>query len=103
MQATGEHEEDISALEASIPLYDAALAVLTPDAVPLVSAMVSANRAAAMRALAEESDYLDMAETSAAEFDRLSDLFRNTDFEHYASAAEQKAEDARELAGALQV
>jgi len=60
MQALGEHEEDIAALEASIPLYEEALKVVTQDAYPLVWAMLMANKASAMCALSGESDHLDM-------------------------------------------
>ena len=103
MQALGEHEEDISALEASIPIYDATLKVLTADKLPLVNAMVSANRSSAMNALAGESDYLDMAEASVAEFKKLCDLFDNTDYKHYQSKAQERVEQSQQLVASLQV
>jgi len=103
MQALGEHEEDIGSLEASIPLYDAVLKVLTRDALPLIWTMVSANRASAMYALAGESDYLDMAEASIAEFKKIHELFAGTDFSNYQTKALARAEQAEELVASLQV
>ena len=103
MQALGEHEEDIGSLEASIPVYEAALKVLTSNKVPLVWAVVSANRASAMLALAGESDYLDLAESAGDEFKRIAELFEGTDYLTYQTAAQERANTARELADSLQV
>jgi len=103
MQALGEHEEDIGSLEASIPLYDAVLKVLTRDAVPLIWTMVSANRASAMYALAAESDYLDMAEASVAEFKKIQASFDGTDYSDYQTKALERAEQAEQLVASLQL
>jgi hypothetical protein len=103
MQALGKHEEDIGALEASIPLYDAVLKVLTRDALPLIWTMVSANRASAMTALAGESDYLDMAEASVAEFKKIHALFDGTDYSSYQTKALAREKQAQELVASLQV
>ena len=103
MQALGEHEEDIGSLEASIPVYDAALRVLTGDTVPLVWAMVSANRASATCALAGESDDLDMAEASVVEFDKISGLFDGTEYAGYRTTAKEQARKAQYLVDSLQV
>ncbi len=103
MQALGEHEEDIGALEASIPLYDATLKAVNADALPLVNAIISANRASAMYALAQESDYLDMAEASVAEFERLCTLFDGTEYEHLHKSAQERAQRGRKLVTSLQV
>ncbi|KAA3631840.1 MAG: hypothetical protein DWQ08_04365 [Proteobacteria bacterium] len=103
MQALGEHEEDIASLEASIPLYDAVLKVLTRDNLPMLWAMVAANRASAMLALADESDYLDMAEASAAEFRNLVDLFDGTDYSAYKDCASEQVQRALNLIERLQV
>ena len=82
LQALGEHEEDIASLEASIPMYDAVLKVLDRDELPLIWAQVAANRVSAMYSLAVESDYLDMAEAAVAEFDRIHELFGDTDYKN---------------------
>jgi len=103
MQALGEHEEDIGSLEASIPLYDAVLKVLSSDKLPLVGSMVTANRASAMSALAGESDYLDMAEASVVEFNKLHELFDGTDYASYQTHARERAEQAKGLVASLQV
>ena len=103
MQAVGEHEEDIGALEACISAYDQVLKVISAEQYPLVAAMIAANRASAMSALAGESDYLDMAEAASAEFDRLSALLAETSYENYCRAAQARAEAAREIVSALQV
>ena len=103
MQGLGEHEEDIGSLEASIPAYEAALKVLNADTVPLVWAMVTANRASALYALAAESDYLDMAETSVAEFDKLGELFNGTEYTHYQAKVQERKQHAATLVASLQV
>ena len=90
-------------MEASIPLYDAVLKVLSNDAVPLIWAMVSANRASAMYSLAVESDYLDMAEATVAEFDKICKLFEGTEYQHYQAKAMERSQQARELVASLQV
>jgi tetratricopeptide (TPR) repeat protein len=103
MQGLGEHEEDIGSLEASIPAYEAALKVLDSETVPLVRAMVTANRASALLALATESDYLDMAETAVAEFDRLIELFAGTDYTDYQEKVQERRRQATVLVASLQV
>ena len=103
LQALGEHEEDIASLEASIPVYDAALKELSSDALPLVNAMVTANRSSAMNALAGESDYLDMAEAAVDEFKKLCDLFDNTDYKNYQSKVLERTEQSQQLVTSLQV
>ena len=65
--------------------------------------MVTANRASALYALAAESDYLDMAETSVAEFDELAALFAQTDYVDYQARVKEKAQKARTLVSSLQV
>ena len=65
--------------------------------------MVSANRASAMVALAEESDYLDMAEASVVEFEKLRDLFDGTDYAHYLKEALSRIEQGQQLVSSLQV
>lgn len=107
MQGLGEHEEDIGSLEASIPLYDSVLKVLnsnnTAVSCPLVKAMVAANRASALQALAGESDFLDMAETSVVEYDTLGELFAGTEYSHYQTQVQQRGAQARTLVASLQV
>ena len=103
LQMFGEREEDIASLESSIPLYDAALKVLSNDAVPLIWAMVSANKASAMYSLAVESDYLDMAEATIVEFDKICKLFEGTEYKNYHAKALERSQQARELVASLQV
>jgi tetratricopeptide (TPR) repeat protein len=108
LQALGEHEEDIGSLEASIPAYEAALQALDDDSIPLVRApliraMILTNRASAMCALAAESDYLDMAEASVGEFEKLAALFDGTEYTHYYEKAQKRIQQARELTASLQV
>ncbi len=104
MQGLGEHEEDIASLEASIPVYDSALKVLDGElAYPLVVAMVAANRASAMLALATESDYLDMAEATVVEFEKLCQLFEGTDYVQYQTSALARKNEAEALVASLQV
>jgi len=101
--ALGEHEEDIGSLEASIPVYDDVLKVLSTETLPLLTAMVSANRASAMAALAGESDHLDMAESSVIEFEKLNELFDGTDYAHYQKEAQSRIEEGKQLISSLQV
>lgn len=105
MQALGEHEEDIASLEASLPLYDAVLKVLDDGAspLPLVRALIAANRAAAMAALAAESDHLEMAEAAVVEFERLAALFGQTDYARLLAAARARVDASRELVDRLHV
>ncbi len=103
MHGLGEHEEDIGSLEASIPVYDSVLKVLDNKELPLVQAMVTANRASAMCALAGESDYLDMAEASVAAYEKLCELFEGTDYTAYLTVARERVEKARRLVASLQV
>jgi hypothetical protein len=103
MQGLGEHEEDISSLEASVPAYEAALKELKKEAVPLVWAMVTANRASALLALATESDYLDMAENAVSEFKSLVELFEGTDYIDYHARAQEQQHRAENLVKSLQV
>jgi hypothetical protein len=103
MQALGEHEEDIASLEASIPLYDALLKVLDDDALPLVRAVIAANRASAMGALAAESDHLDMAESSVVEFEQVAALLDDTEYTRLLTAARARVDASRELVDRLQV
>ena len=103
MQGLGEHEEDIGSLEASIPVYDTVLKVLEDKDLPLVTAVISANRSSAMLALASESDYLDMAEAAVTEFEKLATLFGETDYTHYLQATQQRVDQAKDLVASLQV
>jgi hypothetical protein len=103
MQALGEHEEDIGSLEASLPVYDVALRVLDRDTVPLIWAMVSANRASAMCALAGESDHLDMAEASVVEFEKIAGLFEGTEHAGYRTKAQERTRQAQTLVDSLQL
>ena len=56
-----------------------------------------------MRALAAESDYLDMAEASVEEFEKLATLFDGTVYTHYYAKAQERVQQARELVVSLQV
>ena len=103
MVALGEHEEDIGALEASIPMYDATLKVLNSDEIPLISAVVAANRASAMIALAGESDYLDMAEASVEAFKKIHTLFDDTDYTDFQTKAQARIEQGQQLVASLQL
>jgi len=103
LQALGEHEEDIGSLEASIPIYDSVLKELDDMTLPLITAMVQANRASAMRALASESDYLDMAELSVEEFEKIGELFKGSEYEGYQTKAGERVQEAQKLVGSLQV
>ncbi|MCZ7596871.1 MAG: hypothetical protein M5U09_02620 [Gammaproteobacteria bacterium] len=76
---------------------------MTRDSLPMLWAMVAANRASARLALAGESDNLDMAESAAEEFNQLAEIFDGTDYEAYRRAASEQAQRAVELAGQLQV
>ena len=103
LQGLGEHEEDIGSLEASIPVYDSVLKVLDDKELPLIRAVISANRSSATLALAAESDYLDMAEAAVTEFEKLAELFGKTDYTHYLQATQQRVVKAKELVASLQV
>ena len=103
LQALGTHEEDIQSLEESIPIYDATLKALPKDNVPMMWAMVTANRASAMHALAEESDYVDMAIKAESEFDDIATLFAGVELKHYQKIAEQQRDQAKDLVKLLQV
>ena len=103
LQALGTHEEDIPSLEESIPIYDATLKALPKDDVPMMWAMVTANRASAMHALAEESDYVDMALMAATEFDEVARLFASAELSNYQQLAEERKEQSEVLVKLLQV
>ena len=76
---------------------------MRPLEVTLVSAMVTANRASALYALALESDYLDMAETCVREYDKLCEIFAATDYSDYQASALQRRQQAEQLVASLQV
>ena len=97
------HEEDIPSLEESIPIYDATLKALPKDEVPMMWAMVSANRASAMHALAAESDHVDMALMAASEFDKVAELFASADLMRYQQLAEERRDLSKELVKLLEV
>jgi hypothetical protein len=103
LQALGKHEEDIGSLEESIPIYDATLKALQKDDVPMMWAMVTANRASALHALAKESDYVDMAIKAAAEFDNIAGLFASAELTDYQKLAEARRDESEELIKLLQV
>ena len=103
LQALGKHEEDIQSLEESIPIYDATLKALPKDDVPMMWAMVTANRASAMHALAEESDYVDMALMAASEFDKAAELFAGAELTRYQQLAEELRDQSKDLVKLLEV
>jgi hypothetical protein len=56
-----------------------------------------------MHALAAESDYVDMALSAAAEFEKLADLFARSGLHSYAQLANEKKEKSDELVKLLEV
>ena len=56
-----------------------------------------------MHALAEESDYLDMAEMAASEFNILAELFAGAELKQYQQLAEERRDQSAELVKLLQV
>ena len=66
-------------------------------------AMVTANRASAMHALAEESDYVDMALMAASEFDKVAELFASAELTRYQQLAEERRDQSKQLVKLLQV
>ena len=97
LQALGTHEEDIQSLEESIPIYDATLKALDKETVPMIWAMVNANRASAMHALAAESDYVELALKSVSEFEAIAELFASVELTRYQQLAEERRDQAKEL------
>jgi len=56
-----------------------------------------------MWALAQESDFLDMAEASVNEFSRIHELFEATDYTNFQNKAQDRVQQGWELVSALQV
>jgi len=54
-------------------------------------------------ALATESDYLDMAETAVAEFNKLCELFGGTEYIDYQAKVLERKQQAEALVASLQV
>ena len=103
LQSLGTHEEDIQSLEESIPIYDAVLKALPKAEVPMMWAMVTANRASAMHALAQESDHVDMALKAVSEFTAIAELFGDEELSAYKKLAEEHRVKSEELVKRLQV
>ena len=96
-------KEDISSLEESIPIYDATLKALPKEEVPMMWAMVTANRAAAMHALASESDHVESALMAADEFDKLVELFASVELTRYQQLAAERRDQSNDLVKLLEV
>ena len=103
LQALGTHEEDIQSLEESIPIYDATLKAILKDEVPMIWAMVTANRASAMHALAQESDHVEMALKAESEYAAIAELFADAELTSYQQLAEERKDQSEKLVKQLQV
>ena len=56
-----------------------------------------------MHALAEESDYVDMAMKAESEFAAIAEVFAGAEMEHYQQLAEERRDQAKVLVKKLQV